>query len=582
MNTLNTITPQKAAAHHAAFIPTPPSDQFKRAVKLHQQGDLAMAEFMYRQILREEPDYIEVNYLLGLLANQTGRPAEAVERINRYLEVRPDDAQAMSILSLSYYDLKDFEQARSFLEKSIRQRGGDAHLYYNLGKCYFELKLFSEAINSHEAAIRLQPTYTEAYIGKAIGHMELREFEAAACVLEHAILLDPLKAETHFFYGNAMRSSGETHLAIEAYETALALKPDHIDALINLATSLKDIDRLDEAFVCYDKALALQPDHPEGNYNKALTLLWDREFSSGWKLHEWRMFPSELLIKHVRPQIIQKAPAWNGAPLDGHLLVLAEQGLGDQVFFSGMLQELSSDVKAITVCTDPRLIPVFKRSFPSITFATHEQIMQGQFDAQIYIGSLGRFYRSSEESFNKIQSPYLMSDKDLTKQLSNPVKKSGRLLCGLSWRSRNLDHGEQKTLPLEALSQVLCLKNIDFVDLQYGDTTDERHSMEKSTGVRINKLDDIDNFNDIDSLSALISACDVVVTVSNSTAHLAAALGKPTLVLLPKASSVFWYWHRQTEHSPWYPTVRLLRKDELGDWPSVMDAVTLTLAGIQE
>jgi ADP-heptose:LPS heptosyltransferase len=105
--------------------------------------------------------------------------------------------------------------------------------------------------------------------------------------------------------------------------------------------------------------------------------------------------------------------------------------------------------------------------------------------------------------------------------------------------------------------------------------------MEKSTGVRINKLDHIDNFNDIDSLSALISACDVVVTVSNSTAHIAAALGKPTLVLLPKASSTFWYWHRQTEHSPWYPTVRLIRKDELGDWEGVMDAVTLTLAGIQ-
>ena len=107
MNTLDTMPPQKAAAHHASFIPTPPSDQFRRAVKLHQQGDLAMAEFMYRQILREEPDYIEVTYLLGLLANQTDRPAEAVERINQYLQVKPDDAQAVSILGLCYFDLKD-------------------------------------------------------------------------------------------------------------------------------------------------------------------------------------------------------------------------------------------------------------------------------------------------------------------------------------------------------------------------------------------------------------------------------------------------------------------------------------------
>ena len=168
MNTLNTITPQKAAAHHAAFIPTPPSDQFKRAVKLHQQGDLAMAEFMYRQILREEPDYIEVMYLLGLLANQTGRPVEAIEKVTRYLQVRPDDAQAMSILGLCYYDTKDYANCVSLLERSLEMNPGVVHTMQNLAKAQFLLEDYIAARRTHESVLMLQIQDIDAMIGIAL------------------------------------------------------------------------------------------------------------------------------------------------------------------------------------------------------------------------------------------------------------------------------------------------------------------------------------------------------------------------------------------------------------------------------
>ena len=162
--------------------------------------------------------------------------------------------------------------------------------------------------------------------------------------------MEPRRAESHFFYGNVMRDMSNNKDAIDAYKTALIINPEYIEALINCATSLKDIDHLEESLLYYNKALALNPNHPEANYNKALTLLLDSQLSLGWKLHEWRLYPSELLIKHVRPQIIQKAPDWDGIAFDGHLLVMAEQGLGDQIFFSNMLNDLQSDVKLITVC----------------------------------------------------------------------------------------------------------------------------------------------------------------------------------------------------------------------------------------
>lgn len=565
---------------------TPPANKadnepFKRAVKLHRQGDLVTAEALYKSLLQIEPGHLQATYLLGLVCSQTQRPELARDHIEKYLKVYPNDAQAISILALTYFDLKDYTQARAFLEASIAKRGDSAHLYYNLGKTHFALQSYAEAVNAYDAAILLQPDYVDALIGKAIAHKELRDFDVAAGTLEQAILMEPYRADSHFYYGNVLRSMGDLEYAIDAYKTSLVLDPEYIDALINCATSLKDIDNLEESLLFYNKALALNPNHPEANYNKALTLLMDGQLSLGWKLHEWRLFPSELLAKHVRSQKIQKAPEWNGLRLDGHLLVLAEQGLGDQIFFSNMLTDLQADVKTITACIDPRLIPMLERSFPTIRFLSDAEIEQiDDFDAQIHIGSLGRFYRHDDQSMAKIGSPYLVANTDRTKQLRAQLKQEGRFLCGLSWRSKNADHGEHKSLSLETLSQALCLPNIDFVDLQYGDTQNERAAFEDKNGVQINKIDDIDNFNDIDDLAALINACDIVVTVSNTTAHLAAALGKPTLVLLPQTSVVFWYWHRQGDQSPWYPSVRLFRKDDMGDWPGVIDAVTLTLAGI--
>ena len=127
---------------------------------------------------------------------------------------------------------------------------------------------------------------------------------------------------------------------------------------------------------------------------------------------------------------------------------------------------------------------------------------------------------------------------------------------------------------------MLTLSGFDFLDLQYGDTQQERDQFQSDHGVTIFKQDAIDNFHDIDGLASLIDACDLIITVSNTTAHLACALGKPTLVLLPQTSAVFWYWYTQGMQTAWYPTAVLLRQQELGDWPEVVQAVCQILQGM--
>jgi hypothetical protein len=143
----------------------------------------------------------------------------------------------------------------------------------------------------------------------------------------------------------------------------------------------------------------------------------------------------------------------------------------------------------------------------------------------------------------------------------------------LSWVSKNKDLGEDKSLRLQDLKPVLELPGLEFVDLQYGDTSAERKSLQESTGIRVKHVDEVDNFNDIDGLAALISACDVVITVSNTTAHLAGALGKHVMIMVPCSSGLFWYWHSERSDSPWYPCAKLFRQTVVGEWGSVVEAV---------
>jgi ADP-heptose:LPS heptosyltransferase len=163
------------------------------------------------------------------------------------------------------------------------------------------------------------------------------------------------------------------------------------------------------------------------------------------------------------------------------------------------------------------------------------------------------------------------------KSLRERFTADGRCIVGLSWASKAPYYSEQKSAHLRDFEPILKLPGIRFVDLQYGDTLAERTAAKESTGVEVCRVEDVDNHQDIDGLAALIAACDVVVTVSNTTVHLAGALGKTVFLLLPYSQGSLWYWHSDREDSPWYPSARLFRQPAIGDWGSVIRRVAREL-----
>jgi hypothetical protein len=327
----------------------------------------------------------------------------------------------------------------------------------------------------------------------------------------------------------------------------------------------------------YDAAIRINPNAADAHYNKGLALLTAGEFTHAWEHYEWRLRWDVTVRVGQSRSVDRVAPDWDGKPTSKPILVIPEQGLGDQIFFAGMLADLQVVAPGSTVCLEPRLLPLFERSFEKLNFSSpydidaQQCIKDGSFSAQIHIGSLGKYFRADAAGLSRVNTPYLKADPIKTSRLRSHIAKPGRIVCGISWRSKNADIGADKSLSLETLAPVLTAAGVDFVDLQYGDTAEERYRLKQDHGVHIQHLDDVDNTNDLDSLAALVSACDIVITISNVTAHIAGALGKPTIVMLGNSPSLFWYWHRERSNSPWYSSTKLTRQTKSGEWQGVTE-----------
>lgn len=200
----------------------------------------------------------------------------------------------------------------------------------------------------------------------------------------------------------------------------------------------------------------------------------------------------------------------------------------------------------------------------------HPDLHAGTAAVQAPLAGLGRYLRKDWQAFPRRANGYLKADAALSKTLRDRLTFDGRRLVGLSWRSHNPDIGAAKTALLTDFAPLFRLPNCRFVDLQYGDTLAEREALERDTGIVVEHVDEIDNTNDIDALAALVTACDAVVTVSNTTAHLAGALGKPTFVFVPYGSARLWYWFAERDDSPWYPRVHIARQRQSQSWAQVV------------
>jgi hypothetical protein len=222
-----------------------------------------------------------------------------------------------------------------------------------------------------------------------------------------------------------------------------------------------------------------------------------------------------------------------------------------------MLSDLLASGARVSLELDPRLIPLFTRSFPQLACHPWDKVpADAAFDVQANLGRLGLFLRTSRDSFNT--RPYLVPDRQRVAGFKARYAALGPgPRIGISWRSASQAY-RRKSLQLEDFAPLFAaLPNASFVSLQYGDTTEDIARAEQICGTRIHRDDSFDNWADLDGVAAQIAALDGVVTVSNLNAHLAGAAGIPAHVLVTQ--NTLWYWPHQKSTTRWYPSLRLSR-----------------------
>ena len=557
--------------------PVAPLQQtFQKALALHQGGRIDAARSLYREVLAADPRHFDSLHLLGLATVQSGETEAGVALIRAALMVRPDVAEACYNLGNALLTLNRPAEALDSFNRALRINPNDAQCHFETGNALNDLKRTDEAILRYDEAIRLDPRYAEAHNNRGIALKDAGRFEEAVTSYDTAIALRPRYAEAHSNRGNALKELARFEEALACHDRAISLKPDYAEAHYNRGNVLGDLKRYEEALGSYDQALILRPDYAEARHNKALLLLGRGRFREGFELYPARWQTASFVGGTFRG----KVPRWDGRTQQGQLLLWGEQGVGDEIFHASLLPLVPQDGIRITVAADKRLHAIFRRSFPHVsvidssTLATQKD---ADYTAQAPVGDLGGILGLDAEMLAARQTSFLRVDEARREALRKaPGFPERGPVVGLSWKSSNKKFGAEKSLRLSDLAPILSVPGVSFVNLQYGEVAAEIAEAREAFGISVHEVQGLDVFNDIDGLLALIDACDVVITTSNVTAHLAGSIGKKAVVLVPAGKGCLWYWQGGS-NDLWYPSLTRLAQQRVGDWGGAIAAASAWL-----
>lgn len=461
-----------------------------------------------------------------------GNFAGAELLLNQIIKYNPKNSEALRYLAFIFAKRGDYAEALKIIEKAIAADKKNEAAYSNRGDIEKSLGMYPEAISSYQKAIKCNPIYAEAFNN----------------------------------LGNLYQELGENKNAVECYKKSISIDSKNPEYFCNMGNALWRLDQIWEARRSYEHAISLAPEHSNSIHNLAHLDLQDFNFIEGWGRYEYRW----LTGNDDQPNhLATSQPRWDGLPRNNRLFIWAEQGVGDQILYASMLKELAGYPQSLIVSADKKLLPIFSRSFPEIQFIDKDvELSEKFYDEHIPMGSLGSIFRAHISAFKNTNHPYLIANSnEFTFEFNHSIN------CGISWKSGRAKLGAEKSISLIELSEILEMKNINFVNLQYGEVKEEIGDVHTKLGRAIQAIEGIDLYEDIDGASTVLDACNVVITTSNTTAHIAGSLGKETLLILPCGNSRFWYWHDVDGVSLWYPSIRVFKQEKLGDWSKPIQEV---------
>ncbi len=524
----------------------------QNAVAAYQAGRLDEAARFCDLILAAEPRNIDAINIRGALYMRRGEPRLALDLFTRAVEIQPDFAEAHNNRGVVLQELKRWDEALQSYERAIALAPTYVDALYNRGVVLGELKRWEEALQSYDRALAIEPD-----------HKDLRRWNEALQSYERALALRPDYAEALANRGVVLKELKRWDEALQGLGRAVQLRPDYAEAFNNRGLVFQELRRWDEAFADFQRAADIRPDHAEPRWNMALLHLLRGDYARGWELFEWR-WKTEDIGAHARSFA---QPLWvGGENLSGKTILLhAEQGLGDTIFFARYVALVDALGAKVIFEVPASLVTLMSSSFPPVRVVAKGASLP-EFDYQTPLASLPHAFKTTLES---IPAPhtYLNVDGNRKQAWRARLGEKTRPRIGIAWAGSAAHKNDRdRSIALARLQPWFDL-DLELHSLQKELRPDDRAALSQTP--KLKRWDH--DLRDFAETAALIDALDLVVTVDTSTAHLAAALGKPTWILLPYSPDYRWLLDRGD--SPWYPAARLFRQPRIGDWDAVVAGV---------
>ena len=583
---------------------------------LHSAGQLERASAVYQTILQIDPKNFDAIQLLGTVAAQTRQWTTAVDLYTRALQIYRT-ADLFYNQGIAFQELRRLDEALSSYGKAIGLNRDFAEAYLNQGNVLREVGHLNEALNSYDKAIDLKENYPAAYFNRGVLLQQLRRLDDAlisydkAIVLKidyaeayanrgvllqlllrsddalisytQAIAIKPDYAEAYANRGVVLKEMGRLDEALTSCNQAIELKADYAEAHSNRGNVLQELRRLDEAIASYDQAIAINPLNADAHWNQSLTHLIGGEYKKGWLLHEWRWKTKS----PASGERVFTQPLWLGQENlhNKTILLHAEQGLGDSLQFC-RYAKLVKDQGAHVVLEVPAALVSLLSSLSGVDQVIAFGEVLPDFDYHCPMMSLPLAFGTELASI-PFPSSYLRAEEMKAGYWRNKMGHAGRLKVGVVWsggfRANQPElwgvH-QRRNITLDIFASALNTVNADFFSLQKGDPAESAiRGRELEYWPRGNLYNYVSELQDFSDTAALIENLDLVVSVDTSTAHLSAALGKPTWIL--NRFDTCWRWLLDRDDSPWYQSVKLYRQSEDRAWEPVLNRLAddLSLLG---
>ncbi len=567
-----------------------------------ERAQEAIAEF--RQALKRRPRWAVAHLGLGNALARLGRHGDALASYEKAMELAPRSPEAQFAAGFALAQLKRPREAERRYRRALFLRPDFAAAWLNLGVLLREQGRDFAAEAALERAVRLRPKLISAWLNLALVERERGQPAKAEKHLQRALAIDPARTETliacchlcaaqqdragawtwlrrvrdldagcqeaHNMEGILLHEEGRFEEAVAAFEEAERL--GHRVAASNRGNSLLELGRMEDALKAHGLAVQLDPQSAGSRYNLALTELRLGDWKKGWADYEARWNFREV---HRRPRRFAQ-PRWQGGPLNGRRVLLhAEQGLGDTIQFCRYAVMVAAR-GGLPVLAVQEPVKRLMQSLAVVRGGAAQVVSLGAalsstraaFDCECPLMSLPAVFGTTLETV-PWHGAYLGADMpEMAAKWRRFPACVGRPRIGLAWAGNPRYKADgQRSIALADMLPLLRSVETDWISLQKGEAAAQIAELDAQAPLRDGSSGDCD----LAETAALVSTLDLVITTDTSIAHLAGAMGKPVWILLPHLAD--WRWMEGTEQTPWYPTARLFRQSQRGDWRGVMERV---------